>query len=175
MRWFWVDRFTEFVSGSHAKGIKHVSLVEEAVDEYCPGYPFLPPTLIIEGMAQLGGILVAEHFLFDKRVVLAKVGKAKFHAPAVTGTTLEYEVHLDSVQNNGGTVTCTSHCDGEIQAEIELMFAFLEEGQLIDGPLFEPDDLKGMLQIMKFFTVAVDSGGNRYPKYEKLGQDVTSV
>lgn len=170
MRWFWVDRFTEFVSGSHAKGIKNITLAEEVVDEYCPGFPFLPPTLIIEGMAQLGGILVAEHFLFDKRVVLAKVSKAKFYAPAQTGTTLEYDVRFDAVQENGGTVTSTSHCGGELQAEIDLMFAFLEDGQIVDGPLFEPDDLRVMLQIMKFFSVAVDAKGNRFPTYEKLGQ-----
>jgi 3-hydroxyacyl-[acyl-carrier-protein] dehydratase len=168
MRWFWIDRFTEFVSGSHAKGIKNVCLDEEVVDNYCPGFPVLPPTLIIEGMAQLGGILVAEHFLFEKRVVLAKVGKAKFLAPAATGDQLSYEVHLDAVQENGGTVTCVSHCGGELQAEIDLMFAFLEEGRLIDGPLFEPDDLKVMLRIMKFFSVAIDADGNRFPTYKNL-------
>lgn len=168
MRWFWVDRFTEFVSGSHAKGVKSVCLAEEVVDEYCPGFPMLPPTLIIEGMAQLGGILVAEHFRFEKRVVLAKVGKAKFHAPAQTGDQLLYEVRLDAVQDNGGTVTCTSHCGETLQAEIDLMFAFLEEGHLVDGPLFEPGDLKMMLQIMKFFSVAIDANGNRFPTYENL-------
>ena len=168
MRWLWVDQFTEFVSGSHAKGIKNVSLAEEVVDNYCPGFPFLPPTLIIEGMAQLGGILVAEHFLFDKRVVLAKVGRAAFYAPAINGSQLCYEVRLDAVQENGGTVTSTSHCDGKIQAEIDLMFAFLEDGYLVEGPLFEPDDLKTMLQVMKFFSVAVDANGNRFPSYEKL-------
>ena len=168
MRWFWIDRFTEFVSGSHAKGIKNVCLDEEVVDEYCPGFPFLPPTLIIEGMAQLGGILVAEHFRFEKRVVLAKVGKAKFLAPAQTGDQLTYDVRFDAVQDNGGTVTGVSHCNGELQAEIELMFAFLEEGHLIDGPLFEPGDLKVMLRIMKFFSVAIDADGNRFPSYKNL-------
>lgn len=169
MRWFWVDRFTEFVSGSHAKGIKNVCLDEEVVDEYCPGYPMLPPTLIIEGMAQLGGIMVAEHFDFDKRVVLAKVGKAVFHQPALNGDQLIYDVRLDAIQDNGGTVTSTSHCGGQLQAEIDLMFAFLEAGQVpVEGPLFEPGDLRVMLQIMKFFSVAVDRHGNRYPDYEKL-------
>ena len=90
MRWFWVDRFTEFVSGSHA-GHQELSLDEEVVDEYCAGFPMLPPTLIIEGMAQMGGILVAEHFDFEKRVVLAKVGKAKFHQPARAGDQLRYQ------------------------------------------------------------------------------------
>ena len=102
MRWFWIDRFTEFVSGSHAAGIKSVGLDAECVDEYCPGYPMLPPTLIIEGMAQLGGILVAESFLFEKRVVLAKVGKAAFHRAALNGDTLHYHVDLDALQDNGG-------------------------------------------------------------------------
>ena len=110
MRWFWVDRFTEFVSGSHAKGIKNVTLAEEVVDEYCPGFPMLPPTLIIEGMAQLGGILVAEHFGFEKHVVLAKVGKATFHQPARCGDQLRYSVNLDAVQDSGATVTSQSHC-----------------------------------------------------------------
>lgn len=168
MRWFWVDRFTEFVSGSHAKGIKNVTLDEEVVDEYCPGFPVLPPTLIIEGMAQMGGILMAQHFAFEKRVVLAKVGKAKFHAPARSGDQLQYEVRMDAVQENGATITSTSHCDGKLQAEIDLMFAFLEPGRFTDGPLFEPGDLESMLRLMNFFHVAVDQDGNPLPKYDNL-------
>ena len=168
MRWFWVDRFTEFVSGSHACGIKNVSLDEEVVDEYCPGYPMLPPTLIIEGMAQIGGVMVAEHFGFEKRVVLAKVGKAKFHQPARAGDQLLYEVRLDAVQENGATVTSTSRCGGVLQAEIDLMFAFLEEGRFTDGPLFKPGQLGSMLRLMNFFHVAVDADGKPVPMYENL-------
>ncbi len=168
MRWFWVDRFTEFVSGSHACGLKNVSLSEEVVDKYCPGFPMLPPTLIIEGMAQMGGIMVAQHFDFNKRVVLAKVGKAKFHAPARIGDQLRYRVDMDRVQQDGATVTCTSHCDENLQAEIDLMFAFLEEGRFTDGSLYEPGDLETMLRMMNFFHVAVDADGNHLPKYDNL-------
>jgi 3-hydroxyacyl-[acyl-carrier-protein] dehydratase len=168
MRWFWVDRFTEFVSGSHAKGLKNISLDQEVVDEYCPGFPMLPPTLIIEGMAQIGGILVAEHFRFEKRVVLAKVGKAVFHQPARTGDQLRYEVQLDAFQDNGATVTGTSHCDETLQAEINLMFAFLDEDRFTDGPLFRPGDLKSMLRMMNFFHVAVQADGSPIPKYDNL-------
>lgn len=168
MRWFWVDRFTEFVSGSHARGIKNVTLVEEAVEEYVPGFPMLPPTLIIEGMAQIGGILVAEHFGFEKRVVLAKVGKAIFHRPARNGDQLCYAVQLDGVQDHGATVTSTSHCGDDLQAEVDLMFAFLEEGRFTDGPLFNPGDLDGMLRMMNFFHVAVDADGRPVPQYDNL-------
>src|SRR6056297_1762081 len=101
MRWLWLDRFTEFQSGSHAKGIKCVALDEEALDSYCPGYAYLPPTLIIEGMAQLGGILVAEHYDFDKRVVLAKVSRAVYHDLARPGDQLHYTAKLESTQDEG--------------------------------------------------------------------------
>lgn len=168
MRWFWIDRFTEFVSGSHAHGYKNVALAEEALDEYCPGYPMLPPTLIIEGMAQMGGILVSEYFEFDKHVVLAKVGKAKFHQPARCGDQLRFEVNLDAVQDMGATVTCLSHTGDTLQAEIDLMFAFLEEGRFTNGPLFNPGMLRDMLRMMNFFHVAVDSNGNPVQEYTNI-------
>lgn len=168
MRWFWVDRFTEFVSGSHARGIKNITLAEEAVDKYCPGFAMLPPTLIIEGMAQMGGIMVAEHFGFQKRVVLAKVGRAEFHQPPRTGDQLIYHVKLDGIGEHGATVTGTSHCGEKLQAEIDLMFAFLEPGRFTDGPLFKPGDLEGMLRLMQFFHVAVDTQGNPVPIYDNL-------
>jgi len=168
MRWFWVDRFTEFVSGSHATGIKNVALDEEVLDNYNLGSPMLPPTLIIEGLAQLGGILVHEHYDFTKRVVLAKVGKAKYYAPARPGDTLHYHVQLDGTQELGATVIGTSHCGDHLQAEAELMFAFLEEGRLVDGPLFNPGDLRAMLRLMNFFHVAVTPDGNPVPYYKNL-------
>jgi 3-hydroxyacyl-[acyl-carrier-protein] dehydratase len=168
MRWMWVDRFTEFVSGSHACGLKNVALDEEVLDDYCPGFPYLPPTLIIEGMAQLGGILVAEMFDWDKRVVLAKVGKAEFFAPARPGDQLHYRIQIDSAQEDGAVAIGTSHCDGKLQANIDLMFAFLGEGRFADGPLFKPGDLATMLRLMNMFNVAVDAEGNPIEISNKL-------
>lgn len=160
MRWFWVDRFTEFVSGSHARGIKNVALDQEVLDDYCGFFPFFPPTLMIEGLAQLGGILVAEHFDWDKRVVLAKVGSATFHSPALPGDQMIYHVKLDGTQAHGASVAGTVHCEGQLRAEIDLMFAFLEEGRFAEGSLFEDGDLATMLRIMNLFNVGVDANGN---------------
>jgi len=164
----WVDRFTEFVSGSHASGVKNVALDQDVLDEYCPGFPYLPPTLIIEGMAQLGGILVAEMFDWDKRVVLAKVGRAEFYFPARPGDQLQYRVQLDSAQGDGAIASGTSHLDGALQAKIELMFAFLDDGKFVDGPLFKPGDLATMLRLMNLFHVAVDADGNPIKISNKL-------
>ena len=168
MRWFWIDRFTEFDSGSHAKAIKNISIDEEVLDEYCPGVFMFPPTLIIEGMAQLGGIMVAEHFSFEKQVVLAKVNKAEFLRPAINGDQLHYSARLDGVQDMGATVIGQSHCDGELQAEINLMFAFLEEGRFTDGPLFGSGQLLAMLIQMNFFQVLPDSNDTPIDKYPAL-------
>jgi 3-hydroxyacyl-[acyl-carrier-protein] dehydratase len=159
MRWFWVDRFTEFVSGKECSAIKCVSLVEEAVDEYIPGYPVLPCSVMIEGLAQCGGILVAETFDFDKRVVLAKVNSASFQSPAVPGDRLRYHVVLDSVQEEGAVVDCTVHREDELVATAQLMFAFLDDSRFGTTTLFAPEDLRGMLLAMKLYDVAVDAQG----------------
>ena len=60
MRWFWIDRFTEFVAGDYASAVKNISLSEEVVDEYAPGRTHFPSSLIIEGIAQAGGILLGQ-------------------------------------------------------------------------------------------------------------------
>ena len=55
MRWFWIDRFEEFVSGQSAVAIKNFSLGEETFHGYFPGHPVMPGSLILEGIAQTGG------------------------------------------------------------------------------------------------------------------------
>ena len=57
MRWFWLDRFTEFVSGSHATAVKAVALSEEYLHDHWPAYPVMPHSLIFS--YQLGLILAA--------------------------------------------------------------------------------------------------------------------
>lgn len=163
MRWFWIDRFDTFHSGSEATAVKNVALDEEALDYYCPGYPYLPSTLIIEGLAQLGGILVSEHLDFRKRVVLAKVAKAEFYFPATPGDQLRYHAILDSVQEDGAMVTCTSRLGDRPQADVQLMFAFLDDERFGQHTLFPPDELQTMLQLMNFFEVAVDASGQPLP------------
>ena len=73
MRWFWIDRFIEFDSGKSAKSIKNVTLAEEHLHDHYPGFPVMPGSLMIEGMAQTGGILLGETHQFRHVVILAKV------------------------------------------------------------------------------------------------------
>ena len=66
MRWFWIDRFTELVSGQHAIAVKNVSLAEEQNLDYAPGQPYFPASLIVEGIAQTGGLLIGQLNDFKK-------------------------------------------------------------------------------------------------------------
>ena len=101
MRWFWVDRFTEFVSGQSAVSEKSVSLSEEVVDDYAPGRTHFPSSLIVEGLAQTGGLLLGQMSDFKDRVVLAKISKSKFHFEAYPGDTLTYHITLGPQEGIG--------------------------------------------------------------------------
>ena len=89
MRWFWLDRFTEFVSGSHATAVKCVSLSEDHLHDHWPYYPVMPNTLVAEGMAQCGGLLVSEVYQFRELVVLAKFAKCVFEGEARPGDVIQ--------------------------------------------------------------------------------------
>jgi 3-hydroxyacyl-[acyl-carrier-protein] dehydratase len=153
MRWFWIDRFEEFVRGRRAVAIKCVTMCEEQMDGYSPGFPVMPSSLIIEGMAQTAGLLVGEMEGFTQRVVLAKIGKAVFHFPARPGDTLRYTATILDVKGDGAMASVTSHVGERLQGEVELMFAFLDD-RFPSGPLFEPVDFVAMIRAFSMYDVA---------------------
>ncbi|HWL09757.1 MAG TPA: 3-hydroxyacyl-ACP dehydratase FabZ family protein [Planctomicrobium sp.] len=127
MRWFWVDRFIEFKSGELARSIKNVSLAEEHLHDHFPGFPVMPCSLIMEGMAQTGGILLGESHKFKYLVFLAKVPKFVSHRPARPGDQLIYTAKLLEAREEGGMTSVTAHCGDELVAEAEIVFANLTE------------------------------------------------
>lgn len=127
MRWFWIDRFTEFVSGSHAKTVKTVTLAEEHLHDHFPGFAIMPGSLIIEGLAQTGGILLGETEDFQRVVILAKVPKVTFHSWALPGDSLTYEARLVDVREEGGSVECTAHVEERLVADAEIVFVHLDK------------------------------------------------
>ncbi len=126
MRWFWIDRFIEFHSGSEAKAVKNVTLAEEHLYDHFPGFAVMPGSLILEGLAQTGGILLGEKNQFRYAVILAKVPKVTFHGWAVPGDTLTYTAKLVDARNEGGTVECTASVGERLVAEAEIVFVHLD-------------------------------------------------
>lgn len=159
MRWFWIDRFTQFESGRTATALKNVSLAEGHLHDHFPGSPLMPNALVIEGLAQTAGLLVAEHGGFEERVVLAKVAKARFHFSAVPGDTLVYQVSIDDIHKDGAIVSGTSHVGPRLQAEVQLFFAHLSESVAGSKSLFDPASLLAMLKLLGVFDVGRDVQG----------------
>ncbi|MEZ6134735.1 MAG: 3-hydroxyacyl-ACP dehydratase FabZ family protein [Pirellulaceae bacterium] len=166
MRWFWIDRFEKFVSGQEAVSIKNVTLAEEPLDDYLPGYPHYPHSLIIEGMAQTGGLLLSQMEDFQLRVVLAKVSRAEFFELATPGDQLRLTAKLLSRQPDGAIVEGHVEVNGKPQAELELTFAILDES-FGNEPFFIPQDLLRIMRSMKMFEVGVNPDGSpiRIPQH----------
>ena len=137
MRWFWIDRFTAFERGRRATAIRTVTVNCDYVDGYFPDYPVLSPAFVLEGFAQMGGLLISEPSGFRRNLVLAKVSRCRILHYARPGDCLDYEVFLENLQPEGGFVRATSHRAGQLQAEAELTFAQVSR-EIIDRDFFEP-------------------------------------
>ena len=104
MRWLWIDRFLEFNRGKSARAVKNLSLAEDVFTEHFPGYPVMPAPLILEGVAQTGGILVGEANDFKEKVVLAKILSARFQREALAGEMLVYDVEILNLRPEGASI-----------------------------------------------------------------------
>jgi 3-hydroxyacyl-[acyl-carrier-protein] dehydratase len=159
MRWFWIDRFDEFVRGSHATAVKNVTLAEEHLHDHFPGAALMPNALIVEGMAQTAGLLVADAIDFTRRVVLAKVAAAAFHFDAVPGDSIRFRAEVLDLKPTGSLTKVRSSVGDAVQGEAELFFAHLEPGEGVPQ-LFEPHELLRWLDQMHIYEVGRDAAGN---------------
>jgi 3-hydroxyacyl-[acyl-carrier-protein] dehydratase len=153
MRWIWIDKFLEFRSGKFARAIKNLTLGEEHLHDHLPGYPIMPASLIIEGLAQTGGILVGEAGNFEQKVVLAKIPRAEFFGVACAGDQLIYEVTLTDLRIEGAVVDAKAFLEGELLADVEIVFAHLDNTR--SNQMFGPknfvftEQLMGVLDLAK--------------------------
>lgn len=121
-----VDRITELVPGKRVVGLKNITVNEPFFQGHFPQRAIMPGVLIIEVMAQIGGVMilsVEEHK--GKLAYIGTVDNAKFRRPVVPGDTLEVEVELLRLRGNMGKVKCVARVGGEEAAEAEIMFALV--------------------------------------------------
>ena len=102
MRWIWVDRFTAFEPLRYAEAVKNVSMSEPHLHDVAPWYPSLPRVLIIEGLAQTGGVLVGHAGGYKENVILAKITRATFHADALPGRKAQSTPRRNDCRRNPG-------------------------------------------------------------------------
>jgi len=121
-----VDRVVELEPGSRIVGIKNVTFNEPFFQGHFPGEPVMPGVLIIEALAQAGGILIAEsREPLERRIVfLASVRNARFRRPVRPGDQIRLEVTTGSARSVAPRVKAKAWVGDDLAAEAEIMFAF---------------------------------------------------
>ncbi|ELR99231.1 3-hydroxyacyl-ACP dehydratase FabZ [Gloeocapsa sp. PCC 73106] len=122
-----VDRIIEYVPGEKAVGLKNVSINEEYFQGHIPGRPLMPGVLMIEAMAQVGGIvLVKMPGMENKFFGFAGIEKVRFRLPVVPGDQLIMTVELLSLKRNRiAKMQGEGRVDGKLAVQGEMLFAVL--------------------------------------------------
>jgi 3-hydroxyacyl-[acyl-carrier-protein] dehydratase len=165
MRWIWIDRFVEFRRREFARAVKQWSLAEDVFAAHFPDYPIVPAALLIEGLAQTGGILVGDANDFREKVVLAKIPKATFHTDVLAGQELTYDVALLQLRAEGAVVAGKIAAGGQLVAEAEIYFAHLDQSRsqqvFGDRNFVFSGELKHLLGLAKGIADKEESAGPR--------------
>jgi 3-hydroxyacyl-[acyl-carrier-protein] dehydratase len=127
LRWIWFDRFEEFVPGERAVGVKNVTLAEDHLHDHFPGFPVMPASLMVEGMAQTAGILVGQARGFAEKVILAKIKRAVFHSLVRPGQQLRYDARIEQISDLAAMTTGRILRGDELVGEVDLVFSHIDQ------------------------------------------------
>lgn len=124
-----VDRILDIEPGKRVRGLKNVTINEQFFTGHYPGMPIMPGVLIIEAMAQTGAVmLLAEEGLQGTFPVIGAIDKVKYKKPVVPGDALITEVELLWFKSGIGKIKGTATVDGELAAEMEMVFKLVQNG-----------------------------------------------
>ena len=120
-----VDRITEMELKKSIKGFKNVSISEPAFQGHFPGHPIYPGVLILEGMAQCGGVLalkssdLSDTEMKNKVIYFMSIDNAKFRTPVRPGDRLDYELEVIKMKSSLMVLKGQAFIDGKVCAEAE--------------------------------------------------------
>jgi 3-hydroxyacyl-[acyl-carrier-protein] dehydratase len=123
-----VDRVIELDPHKRIRAIKNVTINEPFFQGHFPGHPVMPGVLVVEAMAQVGGLLTQLSLdqapeKSGKLFYLVKVDKARFSKMVVPGDQLDIEVILKRTIRNMAMYECTASVDGKVAASAEILCA----------------------------------------------------
>lgn len=111
-------------------GLKNVTINEPFFQGHFPGAPIMPGVLILEALAQAGGILVYRKGYKKKIAVLLNVNHAKFRKPVFPGDVLHLHAKALHVSSTGGKVRAKALVKDQLAVEAEVSFALIEKSQI---------------------------------------------
>ncbi len=124
-----LDRVIEVVPGDKVTALKNVTINEPFFQGHFPGRPIMPGVLIIEAMAQAGGILAYLTASAEQRnrlIYFMGMDKVRFRKPAVPGDQIIFEAKILKFRSRAAKMSGTASVDDQLVAEAELMASFGE-------------------------------------------------
>lgn len=128
-----VDRIVEHVPGERIVGIKNVTINEPFFQGHFPGHPIMPGVLIVEAMAQVGGIFAYVALgdeVRDKVCYFAAIDNVKFRKPVMPGDQLRIEVSINGCKRGIWSFSAKAYVDGKVTTEADLKATFADRNRL---------------------------------------------
>ena len=126
-----VDRIIEVQGRQRIVGIKNVTINEPFFQGHFPGHPVMPGVLIIEAMAQVGGMLLLSYFegqnIDDKVVYFMSLDKVKFRRPVIPGDQIRFELEMLSFRGKTCKMKGEGYVDGQLVVEAEMMASVVDK------------------------------------------------
>jgi len=123
-----IDRVVEFEERKRIVAIKNVTINEPFFQGHFPGNPIMPGVLIMEALAQAGGVLLLHAMPDRKKKLIYFVGidNARFRKPVLPGDVLTLEVEIVNLRSWTCKLKAVAKVEGKIVAEAEIMSAMAE-------------------------------------------------
>ncbi|HUN84728.1 MAG TPA: 3-hydroxyacyl-ACP dehydratase FabZ [Terracidiphilus sp.] len=117
-----IDRIVEFEPKQRLVAIKNVTINEPFFQGHFPGYPIMPGVLVVEAMAQAGGIIIMHELpdRLERLVVFTGIERAKFRRPVTPGDQLRIEVDVLSFRTRAGRIHGRALVDDKLTCEATL-------------------------------------------------------
>ena len=120
-----IDRVTELVRDKRIVAIKNVTFNEPHFQGHFPGNPVMPGVLIIEAMAQAGGVLAVTSSAFEGKkndlIYFMAMDKVRFRKPVVPGDQIVFKIEVLKLKTKVAKITGEAFVDGILVAEAELL------------------------------------------------------
>jgi len=129
-----VDRILEINLEKHTiLGQKCVTVNEPFFQGHFPGAPIMPGVLILEAMAQVGGILLHESGYQDKIALFLTINQAKFRRPVLPGDVLHLYAEGKIFSNKGGRIYAKATVGSKVASEAQIGYALANRAEFFQG------------------------------------------
>ena len=140
-----IDKVVEFEPQKRLVAIKNVTINEPFFQGHFPGYPIMPGVLVVEAMAQAGGIIMTAAMpdRDKKLVVFSGIERAKFRRPIVPGDQVRIEVDVLAFRSRAGRIQGSAFVEGKLACEATLTCQVVPRGREQNSPQSETQNQPG--------------------------------